>query len=123
MAILLTGLPSGVVSGFQNYTGATQADMLRLNMAIAPATTPNIYGILGGDLAGFPNGRRVMDDVFAIELRALAGATYPLVMPSYTRRRGRVGGHRRPDPGQRHSTLSFDASPIWVCPTMAIAIR
>ena len=41
-------------------------------------------GIIGGDLAGFPNGRRVFDDVVAVELRAIAGATYPLVNSSYT---------------------------------------
>src|SRR5579859_2600123 len=58
--------------------------MLRLNMAIAPSSNPSIYGILGGDLAGFPNGRRVFDDTVAIELRAVAGATYPLVDPHYT---------------------------------------
>lgn len=79
IAILLTGLPSGIISGFQNYTGSTQADLLRLNMAIAPAKDPNIHGILAGDLAGFPNGRRVSDDVFTIELRAVAGVTYPLI--------------------------------------------
>jgi Domain of unknown function (DUF4331) len=83
-AILLTGLPSGIISGFQNYTGATQADMLRLNTAIKPSAKPSIYGLLGADLAGFPNGRRVFDDVTAIELRALAGATYALVDKSYT---------------------------------------
>jgi len=84
VAILLTGIPTGIVGGFQNYTGPTHADQLRLNMAIAPATTPNPMGILGGDLAGFPNGRRVTDDVVSIEVQALAGATYPLVNPSYT---------------------------------------
>jgi hypothetical protein len=42
------------------------------------------FGILGGDLAGFPNGRRVFDDIVAIELRAIAGATIPLVDPHYT---------------------------------------
>ena len=83
VAILLTGLPSGIISGFQNYTGPKQADLLRLNMAIAPSSNPNINGILGGDLAGFPNGRRVEDDVVTIELRAVAGVTYPLVAPSY----------------------------------------
>ena len=85
VAILLTGLPSGVVPGFQNYTGSTYADELRLNMAI-PATVnnPNPIGLLAGDAAGFPNGRRVFDDVVSIELRAIAGLTYPLVMPSYT---------------------------------------
>jgi hypothetical protein len=83
-AILLTGIPSGLINGFQNFTGPDPADMLRLNMAIPPASDPNIYGILGGDLAGYPNGRRVQDDVVAIELRAIAGVTYPLVDPSYT---------------------------------------
>ncbi|HET9921800.1 MAG TPA: DUF4331 domain-containing protein [Ktedonobacteraceae bacterium] len=83
IAILHTGIPSGLINGFQNYTGKTQADMLRLNMAIAPASNPSIYGILGGDLAGYPNGRRVFDDVVAIELRAIAGVTYPLIDSSY----------------------------------------
>jgi len=53
--------------------------MLRLNMAIPPTGQPNVFGLLGGDLAGFPNGRRIQDDVVAIELRAIAGVTYPLI--------------------------------------------
>jgi uncharacterized protein DUF4331 len=83
-AILLTGIPSGVVPGFQNFTGTVESDMLRLNVAIPPASSPNNLGILGGDLAGFPNGRRVEDDVTTIELRAIAGATLPLVDPTFT---------------------------------------
>jgi len=83
VAILLTGLPAGIVPGFQNYTGPVYADELRLNMAIPPSKKPNALGILGGDLAGFPNGRRVFDDVVSVELRAVAGATYPLVDPGY----------------------------------------
>ncbi|MEZ0112965.1 hypothetical protein ABH920_006990 [Catenulispora sp. EB89] len=79
LAILLTGIPSGVIPGFQNNTGTVQADMLRLNTAIKPSATPNNLGLLGGDLAGFPNGRRVADDVVTIELRAIAGVTYALV--------------------------------------------
>ena len=58
--------------------------MLRLNTAIKPSATPSIYGLLGADLAGFPNGRRVWDDVVTIEMRAVAGATYALVNKSYT---------------------------------------
>ncbi len=84
VAILLTGLPKGVVSGFQNFTGSTLADQLRLNMAIAPASKPKPLGLTGGDPAGFPNGRRVFDDVVTVELRAIAGSTYPLVDPTYT---------------------------------------
>jgi Domain of unknown function (DUF4331) len=82
-AILLTGIPAGIVPGFQNYTGPVQADMLRLNTAIKPSKKPNELGVIGGDLAGFPNGRRVFDDVVTIELRAIAGATVPLVDPQY----------------------------------------
>ncbi len=85
-AILLTGIPAGLIKGFQNHTGSVLADMLRLNTAIKPARKPNTLGVLGGDLAGFPNGRRVFDDVVTIELRAIAGLTYPLVSPSATSR-------------------------------------
>jgi hypothetical protein len=84
VAIFLTGIPRGIIPGFQNFTGNTLADFLRLNMAIPPATAPNALGILASDFAGFPNGRRVFDDVFTIELRALAGVTIPLVDPSFT---------------------------------------
>jgi hypothetical protein len=84
-AILLTGIPSGVVPGFQNFTGPVQADMLRLNVAVPPTVDdPNPIGLVAGDPAGFPNGRRIDDDVTAIELKAFAGATIPLVDPSYT---------------------------------------
>jgi hypothetical protein len=83
-AILLTGIPAAVGLGFQNYTGPTNADMLRLNVGVAPATAPNILGLVAGDPAGFPNGRRVFDDVVTIELRAIAGLTYPLVAPGYS---------------------------------------
>jgi Domain of unknown function (DUF4331) len=84
-AILLTGIPSGIVPGFQNFTGPKPADMLRLNVAIPPTTSsPNALGVVGGDLAGYPNGRRVFDDVVSIELKAVAGATIPLVDPSFT---------------------------------------
>jgi Domain of unknown function (DUF4331) len=86
VAILLTGLPAGIVPGFQNFTGSTYADQLRLNVAIPPTPSGkvNALGVVAGDLAGFPNGRRVFDDVVTVELRAIAGLTYPLVNPSYT---------------------------------------
>jgi hypothetical protein len=84
VAILLTGIPKGIIPNFQNFTGSDPADVLRLNMAIPPSSSPNNLGILGGDLAGFPNGRRVRDDAVTIEVRAVAGATIPLVDPSFT---------------------------------------
>ncbi len=89
VAILLTGIQSGTLpapnAAFQNFTGNTPADVLRLNMAI-PAVSmsaANPLGVVGGDLAGWPNGRRVYDDVVTVELRAIAGLTYGLVA-SYT---------------------------------------
>ncbi len=83
LAVLLTGIPPGLIPGFQNYTGPTRADMLRLNITIPPSAHPSDLGVLGGDLAGFPNGRRPADDVVTIELRAVAGLTHPLVNPRF----------------------------------------
>ena len=84
VAVFLTGFPAGVVDGFQSVSKkGVFADMLRLNVAVPPATSPKPLGFLEGDLAGFPNGRRVADDITNIELKAVAGATYPLVEPKY----------------------------------------
>jgi Domain of unknown function (DUF4331) len=85
-AVLLTGIPNGVVAGFQNFTGAVQADLLRLNVAVppTPAAQVNPIGLLAGDAAGYPNGRRPIDDVTAIILKAVAGATIGLVDKTYT---------------------------------------
>src|SRR5438034_5112522 len=69
VAILLTG-----VQGL-NFTGPRKADLLRLNTSIAPTAAVgmgNRLGVLAGDLAGFPNGRRLEDDIVDIDLRAFA---------------------------------------------------
>ncbi|HXU61139.1 MAG TPA: DUF4331 family protein, partial [Polyangia bacterium] len=50
------------------------SEMLRLNLSVKPAANPNRLGVLAGDLQGFPNGRRLTDDVVDIELQALEGA-------------------------------------------------
>jgi Domain of unknown function (DUF4331) len=50
------------------------AEMLRLNMSVPPTAQPNRLGLLGNDLQGFPNGRRLTDDVLDIGLQALEGA-------------------------------------------------
>ena len=76
-AILLTGLDlRGTPAGINlNGTGPVLADMLRLNTAIAPTADVgegDRMGVLAGDVAGFPNGRRLEDDVVDIEIRAVA---------------------------------------------------
>jgi hypothetical protein len=78
VAILLTGVPT------LNFTGPTKADLIRLNTAIPPSGpvgTGNRLGVLAGDFAGFPNGRRLEDDVTDIELRAFACGYGPIVGP------------------------------------------
>ena len=116
-AILLTGIPAGIVPGFQNFTGPVLADMLRLNTAIAPSKKPNELGLIGGDPAGFPNGRRVFDDVVTIELRAIAGVTVPLVDKSFTPDAAAARGHRRADGRAASRPATCAASPTSGCRT------
>jgi hypothetical protein len=68
VAVFLTG-----IAGL-NQNGST-AEMARLNTSIAPvpAGSQNNLGVIGGDNAGFPNGRRPGDDVVDVELRVLMG--------------------------------------------------
>src|SRR5215208_7810271 len=67
---LLTGVPGLTQIGSK----PAPADTLKLNLGVAPSATPNRFGVLANDLAGFPNGRRLADDVTDIELRVIAGA-------------------------------------------------
>jgi hypothetical protein len=66
----LTGVP-----GLNQPAHVTPAEILRLNTSTAPTPvgTQSDLGVLGGDLAGFPNGRRPIDDVVDIELRVAMG--------------------------------------------------
>ncbi len=78
--IFATGIPVNSVTG-PNYTtflsDGVPHEYIRLNVAIPITPIPNInrLGLLGGDVAGFPNGRRPHDDVVDIALRAVAGGT------------------------------------------------
>lgn len=80
VSIFATGIPVNPITG-PNYTtflsDGTAHEYLRLNVAIpiTPIASINRLGLLGGDVAGFPNGRRVQDDVTDIALRAVAGGT------------------------------------------------
>jgi hypothetical protein len=67
---LLTGIP-GLT---QISPHAVPADTLKVNLGMAPASSPNRFGALAGDTAGFPDGRRLSDDVTDIELRVIGGA-------------------------------------------------
>ena len=67
VAVLLTGVPK------LNYTGPKLADVLRLNLSIPVTASPNRLGVLGGDTQGWPNGRRLDDDVIDIAEQAVGG--------------------------------------------------
>jgi hypothetical protein len=67
VAVLLTGVPK------LNYTGKKLADVLRLNLSIPVTKNPKRLGVLAGDNQGWPNGRRLGDDVIDIAEQAVAG--------------------------------------------------
>ncbi len=69
-SVFLTG-----IKGLNMPKGKVRpAEMLRINTSIPPTKNPNRLGVLAGDNQGFPNGRRLTDDVVDIELQALEGA-------------------------------------------------
>jgi hypothetical protein len=70
-------LPAGF--NVNRPAGVVPSEMIRVNTNIKGALcspTPSRLGVLGGDACGFPNGRRLTDDVVEIELLAVAGAAY-----------------------------------------------
>jgi len=71
VAAFLTG-----VKGINQPLKVTPGEMLRLNTSTAPTpvAAQNDLGVLGGDLGGFPNGRRPYDDVVDITLRVAEGS-------------------------------------------------
>ncbi len=71
--VFLTGVP-----GLNQPTHVEASELLRLNMATPPCSSAcSSLGVIGGDLAGYPNGRRLSDDVIDISLRAVLGVLLP----------------------------------------------
>ncbi|MFK4069040.1 DUF4331 domain-containing protein [Streptomyces sp. NPDC029674] len=68
VSVFLTG-----VKDLNQPPGVRPAEALRLNTSVKPSADPKRLGVLDGDNAGFPNGRRLTDDVVDIELQAVAG--------------------------------------------------
>ena len=67
--VFLTGVP-----GLNQPPGVKASEMIRLNTDILPTARPDRMGVLAGDIQGFPNGRRLTDDVTDISERVVAGA-------------------------------------------------
>jgi hypothetical protein len=70
---LLTGIPGVTAIGRK----PAPADTLKVNLGVPPTATENRFGVIGGDNAGFPDGRRLGDDVVDITLRVVGGYLVP----------------------------------------------
>lgn len=110
--IFLTG-----VAGLNQPPNVTPAEELRLNVAIPPATSPNRMGVAAGDNAGFPNGRRLTDDVVDIELQVLAGVLFDPTKP------GSVGAgafNKNPNNQLTDGVNGPDKAPLSTFPYVAL---
>jgi hypothetical protein len=68
VSVFLTG-----VDKLNKPPNVVPSEELRLNTSIAPSSNPNRLGVIGGDNAGYPNGRRLADDIIDIDLRVVEG--------------------------------------------------
>ncbi|MBW3615546.1 MAG: DUF4331 domain-containing protein [Actinobacteria bacterium] len=68
VSVFLTG-----VEGGNKPANVTPSEQLRLNMSVPPTAQPNRLGFIAGDKGGFPNGRRLTDDVIDISLQVVMG--------------------------------------------------
>jgi Domain of unknown function (DUF4331) len=116
-AAFLTG-----VSGLNQPANVKPAEMLRLNTStpVTPIATQNDLGVLGGDLSGFPNGRRPIDDVVDITLRVAMGvlltpfngsSTDPDPASDASRQLGYTDG-AEPNPANYLPTFPYLMTPI-----------
>jgi hypothetical protein len=101
--IAAPGTPSGPI-----------ADLLRLNTGVAPtpADRASRLGLIGGDPAGYPNGRRLFDDVTDITLRVAVGGV--LVNPPFRGFNpginGRLGDGVNVDDARYHAAFPYIGS-------------
>jgi hypothetical protein len=68
---LLQGIP--MLNQHKGIDGPPAVDTIKLNLGVPAAEAEDRFGVIGGDTAGFPNGRRLGDDVVDIELQVVAG--------------------------------------------------
>jgi hypothetical protein len=90
-----------------NKNAFVPAEELRLNMAVPPTAAPKRLGVLDGDNQGFPNGRRLSDDVVDIELQALEGA-----LPPYNRSLAGLGDGVNANDQAFGSSFPYTALPL-----------
>jgi uncharacterized protein DUF4331 len=69
---VLQGVPG--LNAFPGKAGKNATDTLKVNLGVPPASSPKRLGVLAKDTQGYPNGRRLEDDVTDIDLQVVAGA-------------------------------------------------
>ena len=74
--VFLTGIPG--LNAPANLVAPAEEMRLNTSIAVTPYGSQNRLGVIGGDNAGYPNGRRPGDDVVDISLRVLMGRLYTL---------------------------------------------
>jgi Domain of unknown function (DUF4331) len=74
---IVTALLTGIEGVTQISADPAAADTLKINLGTPPAAAENRFGVIRGDSAGFPNGRRLGDDVVDISLRVVGGVLVP----------------------------------------------
>jgi hypothetical protein len=99
--IAATGTPTGPV-----------ADLLRLNTGVAPTPEASInrLGLLGGDPAGYPNGRRLQDDVVDLALRIVVGGVLATPAPGNPNINGKLGDGVNVNDAPYRSTFPYLAN-------------
>jgi hypothetical protein len=76
---VLQGIPG--VNEHKGKFAGTPVDTLKLNLGVPPTNSPSRFGVIGGDNAGYPNGRRPADDVVDIDLQVIAGILVDNAVP------------------------------------------
>jgi hypothetical protein len=76
---VLQGIPG--VNEHKGKFAGTPVDTLKLNLGVPPTNSPSRFGVIGGDNAGYPNGRRPEDDVVDIDLQVIAGILVDNAVP------------------------------------------
>ncbi len=105
---IVTALLTGIPGLTQISPNARPADTLKINLGVAPNAAGSRFGALAGDTGGFPNGRRLSDDVVDIELRVVAGA---LLTPEQGGQQLPLGDGVDRNDKEFRSTFPYVASP------------
>jgi hypothetical protein len=106
---LLTGVPGLTQIGSK----PVPADTLKVNLGVPPTANPNRFGVLAGDTGGFPNGRRLTDDVVDIDLQVVGGElANPALFPDLKKGTGCNAPFKCPNPNDLGDGVNQNDKPF-----------